>query len=98
MDSSLWTHKYSLGSPGEAALKSGTLEFCGIQPVKISYFAEIRKASDTTINTWFEQEPVKLGEKSCLKKFENVRMWKMCLPAAADEGGRGGEMWQCLEV
>ena len=63
MDSSLWTHKYSLGSPGEAALKSGTLEFCGIQPVKISYFAEIRKASDSMIKSWFEQA-VKLGKKA----------------------------------
>lgn len=63
MDSSLWTHKYSLGSPGEVALKSGTLEFCGIQPVKISYFAEIRKASDITIKTWFEQV-LKLGKKA----------------------------------
>jgi NAD(P)H dehydrogenase (quinone) len=62
MDSSLWTHKYSLGSPGEAALKSGTLEFCGIQPVKISYYAEIRKASETTLLTWFEQAK-KLGKK-----------------------------------
>ena len=63
MDSSLWTHKYSLGSPGEAALKSGTLEFCGIQPVKISYFAEIRKASDNMIKSWFEQV-IKIGKKA----------------------------------
>jgi len=63
MDSSLWTHKYSLGSPGETALKSGTFEFCGIQPVKISYFAEIRKASDATLGNWFEKA-VKLGRRA----------------------------------
>ncbi len=63
MDGSLWNHKYSLGSPGETALKSGTLEFCGIQPVKISYFAEIRKASEATLLGWFEQAR-KLGKKA----------------------------------
>jgi NAD(P)H dehydrogenase (quinone) len=63
MDGALWTHKYSLGSPGETALKSGTLEFCGIQPVKISYFAEIRKASEGTLQGWFELAK-KLGKKA----------------------------------
>jgi NAD(P)H dehydrogenase (quinone) len=45
MDSPLNYHRNILGSPGEKALKLATLEFCGIHPVKVSYFPETRRTS-----------------------------------------------------
>ncbi len=62
MDSSLWNHKYNMGSPGEMALKTATLEFCGIYPVRISYFPEVRRATSIMKQRWIDKVE-KLGMK-----------------------------------
>lgn len=63
LDSSLWVHKYNMSSPGETALKTATLEFCGVSPVKISYFPELRRASQSLKQQWFSKME-SLGKKA----------------------------------
>ncbi|TGL24928.1 flavodoxin family protein [Leptospira bourretii] len=48
MDAPSWYYKWFNKSPGVQLLKFGTLEFCGVSPVKVSVFAQVgtRKQSD----------------------------------------------------
>ena len=55
-------YRLFMGSPATKQLKQGTLEFCGVSPVRTTYIAPIRKSSDAFRNKWLQQIE-SLGEK-----------------------------------
>jgi NAD(P)H dehydrogenase (quinone) len=44
MDAPSWYYKWFNGSPGVKILKKGTLEFCGVSPVRVLILDKIRKS------------------------------------------------------
>jgi putative NADPH-quinone reductase len=45
MDTPAWYYRLIYKQPGHNAMKKGTLEFCGIKPVKITTFSPIKNTS-----------------------------------------------------
>jgi len=45
MDTPIWYYRWIYKQPGHNAMKKGTLEFCGIKPVKITNLSPIRNTS-----------------------------------------------------
>jgi putative NADPH-quinone reductase len=43
-------------------MKKGILEFCGIKPVKITSFSQVRSSSEATRKSWLTQVE-KLGKE-----------------------------------
>lgn len=60
MDAPTWYYKLVNWSPGIRIMKKGTLEFCGVGPVKVSYFDQVRKRKEPEIANWI-QRVMKLG-------------------------------------
>ena len=52
MDAPSWYYKWFNKSPGVQLLKFGTLEFCGVSPVKVSIFGQVRTRKQTDISKW----------------------------------------------
>jgi len=50
------------GKPSVNQLKKSTLEFCGVKPVKVSYFGPVKSSSAGNRKNWLEKAE-KLGEK-----------------------------------
>jgi putative NADPH-quinone reductase len=46
LDTPQFIYKYFFGAPSVNQLKSRTLEFCGITPVKVSYFGPIQSSTE----------------------------------------------------
>lgn len=55
MDAPTWYYHWFNGAPGLKLLKKGTLEFCGIKPVKYTLLGLIRSASKEKIQSYFKQ-------------------------------------------
>lgn len=55
MDTPPWVYRLILKQPGVQALKSATLQFCGIEPVRRSLFGVVKGASDERKQQWIEQ-------------------------------------------
>ena len=55
-------YRLFMGSPATKQLKQGTLEFCGVSPVRTTYIAPIRKSSDAFRHKW-QKKVESLGEK-----------------------------------
>jgi putative NADPH-quinone reductase len=55
MDAPTWYYKWFNRSPGVQLLKHGTLEFCGIKPVKVTYFDQIRFRKQNTLDKWIKK-------------------------------------------
>jgi putative NADPH-quinone reductase len=47
LDQPGWYYKFAYGRPSVNQLKKSTLEFCGVQPVKITYMGPIRNSTAT---------------------------------------------------
>lgn len=62
MDAPTWYYKWFNRSPGVQLLKHGTLEFCGIKPVKVTYFDKIKFRDSETLNQWIKKTE-RLGSK-----------------------------------
>ncbi|PWJ44750.1 NAD(P)H-dependent oxidoreductase [Sediminitomix flava] len=54
-DSPKWYEKLFMGSPLINQFKKGTLEFCGVKPVKLTYIAPIKDSSDAFREKWLNK-------------------------------------------
>ena len=54
-DSPWWYYKFFMGSPATKQLKKGTLEFCGVRPVKTTYIAPIRQSTAAFRTKWLKK-------------------------------------------
>lgn len=52
MDSPTFFYRFFTKSPGHHAMKKGTLEFCGIKPVKITSFGMVKKSDEVKRKKW----------------------------------------------
>jgi putative NADPH-quinone reductase len=52
MDSPSWYYSLFMKSPGHKSMKKGTLEFCGIKPVKITEFTMIKTSNEEKRKAW----------------------------------------------
>ncbi len=62
MDTPYFIYKYLFGAPSVNQLKSRTLEFCGISPIKVSYFGPVQSSTDKKRNI-FLGEVFELGKR-----------------------------------
>ncbi|MEN7551349.1 NAD(P)H-dependent oxidoreductase [Rapidithrix thailandica] len=60
-DTPNWYYRYFLKSPAINQLKKGTLEFCGVGPVKTTYISPVRDSKESFRNGWLEKI-TRLGE------------------------------------
>lgn len=58
MDSPKWYYSLMLKTPGHNAMRKGILNFCGIDPVRITTFSPVKGAEAKTIQAWI----IKAGE------------------------------------
>ncbi|MCR9253716.1 MAG: NAD(P)H-dependent oxidoreductase [bacterium] len=54
-DTVRWYDRWFMGSPLINQFKKGTLEFCGVKPVKVSYIAPIKESSGEFRAKWLEK-------------------------------------------
>ena len=59
-DTVRWYDRWFMGSPLINQLKKGTLEFCGVKPVKVTYIAPIKDSTEAFRAKWL-QKIKKLG-------------------------------------
>ncbi|MEL6696841.1 MAG: NAD(P)H-dependent oxidoreductase [Bacteroidota bacterium] len=61
-DTPRWYDRLIMGSPAIKQFKKGTLEFCGIKPVKVTYISTIKGSTDAFRTQWIEKAH-RMGEK-----------------------------------
>ncbi len=61
-DSPIWYNRFVLFSPGIRSIKKGVLEFCGIDPVKVTRIGSVKKMDEKERKEWIEKI-VKIGER-----------------------------------
>ena len=61
-DTPSFYYRFFLGSPATKQLKQGTLQFCGVSPVRTTYIAPLRKSSEEFRKSWLRKVEL-LGEK-----------------------------------
>ncbi|NQZ76685.1 MAG: NAD(P)H-dependent oxidoreductase, partial [Ekhidna sp.] len=54
-DTVRWYDRWFMRSPLINQFKKGTLEFCGIKPVKVTYIAPIKDSSDAFRTKWLSK-------------------------------------------
>ena len=54
-DTVRWYDRWFMGSPLINQFKKGTLEFCGVKPVKVTYIAPIKDSSDSFRIKWLSK-------------------------------------------
>lgn len=62
MDTPYWYFKWIYGNPGINQLKKNTLEFCGIQPVKVTVFSPVRNKKQEVLKKYIDKTE-QLGRK-----------------------------------
>ena len=62
-DSPWWYNRFFIGSPATKQFKRGTLQFCGVNPVKVTYISPIRNSSEKFRKDWLEKVRL-LGQKT----------------------------------
>ena len=55
LDYPIWYYRFFVGNPSVTQLKKTTLEFCGIKPVKVSYFGPVKGSNENTRKNWLEK-------------------------------------------
>ncbi|MEM6432090.1 MAG: NAD(P)H-dependent oxidoreductase [Deinococcota bacterium] len=55
MDSPNWWFNWIMGKPGHNAMKRGILQFCGVSPVRVTSFNNVRTSTEKTRQGWLEQ-------------------------------------------
>lgn len=55
MDSPRWYYRFFYRGPGLQELKFGTLEFCGVRPVKYNIFGSVRDASEAKLTKYVDE-------------------------------------------
>ncbi len=54
-DTPRWYDRFIMGSPAIKHFKKGVLQFCGINPVKVSYLAPLKNSSEISRIKWLER-------------------------------------------
>ena len=54
-DTPRWYDRLFMGSPALNQLKKGTLEFCGIKPVKVTYISTIKSSTEEFRSKWLRK-------------------------------------------
>ncbi len=62
MDSPKWYYALFMRNAGHRSMKKGILEFCGIKPVKITSFSQVKSSTEARRKSWLTQVE-KLGNK-----------------------------------
>jgi putative NADPH-quinone reductase len=62
IDQPSWYYWLVYGRPSVNQLKKSTLEFCGVKPVKVTYFANVKTATNELRKKWLDKV-VELGRK-----------------------------------
>lgn len=55
LDQPFWYYKLAFGNPSVKQLKRGVLQFCGVNPVRVSYFGPVRNATEGQLIRWLSQ-------------------------------------------
>ena len=55
LDQPDWYYRLMFGKPSVNQLKKSTLEFCGVKPVKVSYFGPVKSSDAATRKKWLEK-------------------------------------------
>ncbi len=55
MDTPVWYYYIFQGRPGHRAVKTATLEFCGISPVSFYTMSPVRNAPEKLVNRWLDK-------------------------------------------
>lgn len=63
LDQPGWYYRLVYGRPSVNQLKKSTLEFCGISPVKVSYFGIVRTSNEALRAKWLKKT-MKMGYKN----------------------------------
>ena len=63
LDAPTWYYWLVLGKPSINQLKKATLEYCGIKPVKVTYFDSVKKSTPELRKKWLDKVEV-LGRKN----------------------------------
>lgn len=64
MDSPVWYNQLVYRSSGHRAMKTATLEFCGVKPVKVTTIGRLRWLTEEQRAKWL-QKAAALGQKAC---------------------------------
>jgi putative NADPH-quinone reductase len=62
MDTPTWYYSLFMRNAGHRSMKKGILEFCGIRPVKITSFSQLKSSTEARRKSWLTQVE-KLGYK-----------------------------------
>ena len=54
-DTPRWYDRWFMGRPAIRQFKKGTLEFCGVSPVKVTYIATIKGSTDAFRQQWLQR-------------------------------------------
>ncbi len=63
LDQPSWFYRVVNGRPSVNQLKKTTLQFCGVKPVKVSYFGIVKNADETIRKKWITKVEI-LGEQN----------------------------------
>jgi NAD(P)H dehydrogenase (quinone) len=55
LDQPVWYYGLMFGKPSVNQLKKSTLEFCGVKPVKVSYFGPVKSSTEATRKKWLSR-------------------------------------------
>jgi NAD(P)H dehydrogenase (quinone) len=55
LDQPGWYYSIAFGKPSINQLKKSTLEFCGVKPVRLSYFGPVKNSSEKLRAKWLEK-------------------------------------------
>lgn len=55
IDQPSWYYRWMYGRPSVNQLKKSTLEFCGIKPVRVTYFGIVKQADQHKREKWLQQ-------------------------------------------
>jgi NAD(P)H dehydrogenase (quinone) len=55
LDQPAWYYRLMFGNPSVNQLKKSVLGFCGVKPVKVSYFGPVKSSTEQLRNKWLEK-------------------------------------------
>lgn len=55
LDQPGWYYRLAFGRPSVNQLKTSTLEFCGVKPIKVSYIGIVKTAAEDQRKKWLEK-------------------------------------------
>jgi len=54
-DTPLWYNRWFMKNPSVNQLKKGTLEFCGVKPVRVTYLGPVKDSKEVTRQKWLQK-------------------------------------------